>query len=136
VSATAELVAVAEGQPASVLFARLADARRAGESFEDAWPLALAAALAVVPAKWERTEWRHVLGGMAETWRAAFERWPASSKERALSLLADNTDREPAPERECEHCRGEIPEGRDTRTIYCSDKCRHAEHYSRAHAAA
>jgi hypothetical protein len=135
VSATAELVEVAEGRPAPVLFACLADARRAGETFERAWPEAFAAAVQVAESG-ERSEWANVLAGMAETWRAAWERCPASSKERALSLLADNTDREPAPDRECEHCHGEIGAERDARTIYCSDKCRHGEHYARMHAAA
>lgn len=87
--------------PATVLVELLADSRRAGESFESAWPDALAGALAVVDARWERTEWRHVLSGMSSTWREAFERVPASRHERALATVAQDPDREPIPDREC-----------------------------------
>ena len=111
-------------QPASVLFSKLADARRAGESFEQAWPVALTAALASVPNNTERREWMQVLGGMVQTWLAAFERQPASTNERALSLLADNTDRVPVPDRECEHCHGEVGTDRGPLARYCSDDCK------------
>jgi len=122
--------------PSSVLFSQLADARRAGESFEEAWPPALAAALASVHTKAECREWSEALGGMVETWRRAFERQPASNHERALSLLADNSDREPAPDRECEFCHGEIGADRGRLAVFCSDRCRHAANYERTHAAA
>jgi hypothetical protein len=117
--------------PAAVLFTQLAAARRRGEHFEEAWPDALTEALACVGSSSERGEWRDVLAGMVETWRAAFSRWPASSKERALSLLAENGDREPAPDRECEHCHGEIGAERGRLAVFCSDKCRHDAHYAR-----
>jgi hypothetical protein len=79
--------------PATVLVEQLAAARRRGESFADAWPDALAAALAAEPTRWERTEWRRVLGGMVETWREAFERVPASRHERALATVAQERER-------------------------------------------
>ena len=86
--------------PATALVEKLGAARRESVTFEDAWPDALAAALAAVPAKWERNEWAHVLSGMASTWRDAFERRPAGRRERALATVAQDPDREPMPERE------------------------------------
>jgi hypothetical protein len=59
--------------PPAVLAERLADARKRGEPFEQVWPDALSRALEVAPGG-ERKEWRTVLGSMADTFRAAFER--------------------------------------------------------------
>jgi hypothetical protein len=83
--------------PASTLLDQLADARRRGETFEEAWPDALDAALAAATSPWERGEWRDVLSGMAPTWRASYERSPAPARERALLVLAE--DRGPVPDR-------------------------------------
>jgi hypothetical protein len=55
--------------PPAVLRERLATARSGGVGFEEEWPVALAAA--VNAAQWEREEWRDMLSGMVETWRAA-----------------------------------------------------------------
>jgi len=124
--------------PSAVLFEQLAAARHEGEGFADAWPDALAAALAVVPVKSERREWAAVLGGMVGTWRDAFDRVPAHRHERALSLLADSSDREPmlAVRDECQHCNGPIAEGKDRRAIFCSDRCRRNASYARTHTVA
>ncbi len=119
---------------ATVLVDQLADARRDGVPFAEAWPDALAAALASVQSNTERGEWASVLGGMVGVWRDAFQRRPVSSHERALSLLADSSDREPSPGRSCEHCDGPIPDERDPRMIYCSDRCRRDASYMRTHA--
>jgi hypothetical protein len=115
--------------PAAVLTAQLADARRSGVTFEEAWPEAFSAALAVAPNRWERREWANVLGSMVDTWRSAWERRPAPSREVALQGLAADPDRVPLPERECarDSCGREIPSARGRRggpARYCSDACR------------
>lgn len=121
--------------PAAVMLEQLAAARRAGESFEDAWSVALAAALAVVEQVWERREWRHVLDDMASTWRDAFERRPASRCERSLATVAQDPDREPMPDRECERRGEEIPPDRGPLAVYCSGDCKDATNRERERAA-
>jgi len=111
--------------PAAVLCEQLAATRRRGESFADAWPGALVEALAVVPTKSERAVWPDVLGGMMQTWRDAFERVPASRHERALATVAQDPDRVPLPDRECERSGEEIPPDRGPLAIYCGEECKH-----------
>ena len=122
--------------PAAVLFTQLADARRRGEHFAEAWPDALTEALACVGSSSERGEWRDVLAGMTSTWRAAWERRPASGPEHALGGLLDDERVVPIPERECERCHGEIGPERKQIAIYCSDECRRAAVEERRLAAA
>ena len=108
--------------PPAVLRERLATARRGGEGFDEVWPVALAAA--VNAALWEREEWRDILSGMVETWRAAWERRDASRTERALLALL-TPGGTPLPERPCEHCGEEIPADRGVRggaARFCSDR--------------
>ncbi len=122
--------------PPTVLRERLAIARRAGVGFDEAWPVALAAAMNAV--KWEREEWRDILSGMVETWRAAWERRDASRTERAVLALAEPGGT-PLPERACENCGEEIPPERGTRGAaprFCSDRCRRRATYLRERAAA
>jgi hypothetical protein len=88
--------------PTTVLVKLLADSRRAGGTFADAWPGALSGALAGVQESQERGEWASVLGGMVATWRDAFERVPADGRERALATVAQDPDRQPMPDRPCE----------------------------------
>jgi hypothetical protein len=107
-------------RPPVELREQLAAARRAGASFDRAWPGALKAA--VNASQWERTEWLEVLSGMVEAWRAGWERQPATRPERALAMLV-LPGGEPLPERACEHCCGEIPSERDKRALFCSDGC-------------
>jgi len=78
-----------EMTPATVLLERLADARRAGRTFPEAWPDALAAGVAVAADPRERREWAKVLGEMVTTWRAAFERQVPSEPELALRIVAE-----------------------------------------------
>jgi hypothetical protein len=134
--ATVEVMSIRSEYPPGVLVTQLADARRDGEAFEAVWASALASALAVAPNGSERREWSTVLGEMVAIWRAAWERRPASAPEHALATVAQDPDRVPLPERECEHCRGEIGAERGRQAIFCSDKCRRDEHYARTHAAA
>jgi hypothetical protein len=115
--------------PAKILLEQLAAARRAGCTFEDAWQEAFAVAVAAAPNRDERREWASVLGGMVEVWRSAWERRPASAPEVALRVVAEDSDREPLPERECAHCGQEVPDERGRRGAparYCSPRCCHA----------
>jgi predicted nucleic acid-binding Zn ribbon protein len=107
-------------RPTVELRERLAAARRAGASFDEAWPSALKAA--VNASQWERAEWLEALSGTAEAWRAGWERQPATRPERAFAMLV-MPGGEPLPERACEQCGGEIPPERDRRARFCSDGC-------------
>jgi hypothetical protein len=106
--------------PPAALRERLAIARRGDVSFDEAWPVALAAAINAV--QWERDEWRDVLAGMVETWRAAWERRASTSAESAVLaiVLPGGT---PLPERACEQCGVEIAADRHRNARYCSDGC-------------
>jgi hypothetical protein len=119
--------------PPAVLRDRLAAARRGGVSFDEAWPVALAAA--VNAAQWEREEWRDILSSMVETWRAAWERRDASRPERAVLALVTPGGM-PLPERACENCGEEIPADRHRGARFCSDRCRRRATYLRERAAA
>jgi predicted nucleic acid-binding Zn ribbon protein len=107
-------------RPTVELREQLAAARRAGASFDEAWPGALKAA--VNASQWERAEWLEALSGTVEAWRAGWERQPATRPERALAMLV-LPGGEPLPERACEQCGGEIPPERDKRALFCSDRC-------------
>lgn len=113
--------------PAAVLLAHLAAARRRGEAFEVAWPAAVAAALRVAPRD-ECEAWHDALAGTLSSWHEAWLRHPPTRAERALRSVAEDPDRVPLPERECERCHGEIPpeRGRGTRVRYCSSECKEA----------
>jgi hypothetical protein len=119
--------------PPTVLRERLATARSGGLGFEEAWPGALAAA--VNAAQWEREEWRDILSGMVETWRAAWERRDASSAERAVLALV-MPGGTPLPERACENCGEEMPADRHRAARFCSDPCRRHATYLRERSAA
>jgi hypothetical protein len=98
----------------------LADARRAGASFDQAWPVALWAALSTV--QWEREQWEDVLSSMVDTWRAAWERRASTSAESAvLELMMPGGT--PLPERACECCGAEVALDRHRNARYCSDDC-------------
>jgi transcriptional regulator with XRE-family HTH domain len=116
------------GRPPVVLRERLAAARRAGASFDEAWPGALIDAVNAVG--WERAEWLEVLSELVDTWRAGWEQTPATRPERALAMLA-LPGGAPLPERACEHCGEEIPPERDRRARFCSDHCRRQANYQR-----
>jgi hypothetical protein len=122
-------------RPPVLLRERLAAARLAGTSFEEAWPMALASAMNTV--HWEREEWQNVLASMVETWRSAWERRDATSAESAVLaiVLPGGT---PLPERACEHCGVEIPADRHRNARHCSNDCaKHAAyHRERERAAA
>ena len=107
-------------RPTVELRERLAAARRAGASFDEAWPGALKAA--VNASQWERAEWLEALSGTVEAWRAGWERQPATRPERAFAMLV-MPGGEPLPERACEQCGGEIPPERDKRARFCSYGC-------------
>ncbi len=114
--------------PPTVLRERLATARSRSVGFEEAWPGALATA--VNAAQWEPEEWRDILSGMVETWRAAWERRDATSTERAVLALV-MPGGTPLPERACENCGEEIPADRHRAARLCSDPCRRHATYLR-----
>ncbi len=98
----------------------LAAARRAGASFDQAWPGALAATVEAV--QWERAEWLEALSNTVKVWRAGWERRPSTGPERALDALVMPGGK-PLPERPCELCDGEIPPERDVKARFCTDGC-------------
>jgi predicted nucleic acid-binding Zn ribbon protein len=110
------------GPPPVIVLEQLADARRAGVSFADAFPDAVAEALAVV-APDERAGWRDALHGSVEGWRRGWDRVPPTRAEGALLLVAENGDRVPLPDRPCARC-GALIEGRARNAIYCSERCK------------
>jgi transcriptional regulator with XRE-family HTH domain len=120
-------------RPPVVLRERLAAARRAGASFDEAWPGALMTSVNAV--QWERTEWLEILSELVDAWRAGWDRTPTTSPERALAMLA-LPGGAPQPERACEHCGEEIPPERDKRARFCSDRCRRQANYQRERTAA
>jgi hypothetical protein len=112
---------------------QLAAARRAGVSFDEAWPVALATAVGTT--RWEREEWQAALSGTVWAWRAAWEHRDASRPENALTMLV-RPGGEQLPERACEHCGVEIPAERHRNARFCSDACRRHATYLRERAAA
>ena len=119
--------------PPEVLRERLAAARDDGVGFDEAWPVALAAA--VNTAQWEREEWIDALSGTVEAWRAAWERRDATRPEQALSVIV-RPGGTPLPERACENCGEEMPADRNVVARFCSDPCRRHATYLRERAAA
>lgn len=125
----------------SVLLEALAAARRSGEEFDSAWEAASALALG---ASCDPADWRAVLDGTRDGWEAAYRRLPASSSERALTLLAWDAEladvgrQSPVGDsdtgRVCRHCDQPIsPErGRRAPAFFCSTRCRQAWHRGRA----
>lgn len=102
--------------PPAKLREHLADARRAGVSFEQAWPIALEATVGTV--QWERAEWLEALSNTVKEWREGWERRPSTGP--ALEALPGGV---PLPERACELCGAEVPAERDVKARYCSDGC-------------
>ena len=119
--------------PPEVLRERLAAARRDGVGFDEAWPVALAAAVNVV--RWEREEWIDALLGTVEAWRAAWERRDATGREQALAVFV-RPGGEQLPERACESCGVEMPAERHRGARFCSDGCRRHATYLRERTAA
>jgi len=86
--------------PPTILSRELASARARGELFEDAWTVALEAALdGKFRSSWERHEWRTVFVETVDEWNRAFDQQPASRPGLALHRLQD-PDAVPAPERD------------------------------------
>jgi hypothetical protein len=80
--------------PAVRLAQDLADARRRGETFADAWTVAVKRATAGLRTD-ERTAWKGALADTRPAWLAAWERRPASVPERALLAVAADPERVP-----------------------------------------
>jgi hypothetical protein len=120
--------------PTCVLGDRLARARRDGQDFHEAWPPALADALRLVAGDPEELkQWHRVLVETLPVWRAAYDRAPATRRDRALALVADPADREPLPERACALCGRALPADAHRNRRYCSDLCRRSASDGRPH---
>jgi hypothetical protein len=63
--------------PPTILLEQLAEARRAGRAFEEVWPQACEAALAVEPVGEQRHDWTKALTATRDAWAGAYERRPA-----------------------------------------------------------
>jgi hypothetical protein len=120
--------------PTAVLLQVLRERRDAGDAFGDAWPDAVHAALVDVQDLYERRRWRHALQGTISAWQASYEQQPAGRRERHLSILANNDDREPiVATRTCAHCDGPVPphpKGLQTKR-YCTRACKDRADYQR-----
>jgi hypothetical protein len=93
--------------PLKLLRHHLEDARARGEQFGSAWPGAVKAALEdLKPA--EKREWRDCLEHTRSTWGRCFNREPATERELALRHVRTLIDREPMPDRWCDHCGGAL----------------------------
>jgi hypothetical protein len=110
----------------ATLFEALTAARRAGEDFDAAWEIASVGALG---ASWEAGDWAPVLEATRQTWEAAYQRLPASSSERALTLLGWEAELVDVG-RACRRCGSGIPPERGRRgpASFCSDRCRRSWH--------
>jgi hypothetical protein len=60
--------------PPAILLHELADARRRGEDFEEAFPLACEAALAAASSGKDRYDWTRALTATRDAWAGAYER--------------------------------------------------------------
>lgn len=81
--------------PAERLGRDLADARRRGEPFAEAWTVAVKHAIAG-QRRDERTVWSAAFTETAEAWRAAWERRPATRAQVAVLAIATDPERERA----------------------------------------
>jgi len=104
------------------LAAFLADARRRGLSFLDAWPGAMSV---VCGHAHERDVWLTAFRDTRDVWQRAYEgSAPLSRAEAALrGLPLDLVDLDGAgiERRRCGHCGSAIPPERDPRARFCSD---------------
>jgi hypothetical protein len=100
-----------------------------GRDFDDAWEAASATALG---ASCDPGDWRPVLDGTRDGWEAAYQRMPATDRERALTLLGEGMELVDVG-RACRRCDGPIPPERDRRApaSFCSDRCRRQWHAAR-----
>ena len=72
----------------------------------------------------ELKQWHRALVETLPVWRAAYDRSPATRRDRALALVADPSDREPMAERACALCARPIPADAHRNRRYCGDACR------------
>lgn len=75
--------------PAQLLGQHLADARRHGECFADAWPAAVEVALDG-QRRGELSAWRAALDETGYAWEAGWDRREATAAQRALLTVAED----------------------------------------------
>lgn len=105
---------------------QLADARRAGRTFDEAWPAALDQALDGA----RDPDWPSALEATRGAWHAAYERRPAPRRERAALALLPDVDavRLDDDARLCARCGEPIAAGKRPAARYCSRACQRATH--------
>jgi hypothetical protein len=113
--------------PAVRLAQDLADARRRGEAFEVAWPVATARAVHGQRAD-EGAAWSTAFTATAAAWSAAWHREAATRPQRALLAVAQDPERVAMPEHgECARCAAALPPPRHGQAQkWCSAACRRA----------
>jgi len=124
--------------PAEQLGQILADARRAGDPFELAWPAALTAAVRG-SATSDRGAWLAALQATRGAWRAAWERRAPTRAQRALVAVAEDDERAPLEPGDdgtafCARCDAPIlaePRRPGARATYCSLRCRRSASVAR-----
>jgi hypothetical protein len=76
----------------AVLLDQLATARRAGQTFEDAWEPAVAVALRSVADPREHAAWVKVLAATRGAWERSYERRPSPRPELALRTVVEDRE--------------------------------------------
>ncbi len=105
----------------------LADARRAGLGFEDAWAAGVAAAVHGQRPD-EGAAWSTALAATRDAWEAAWDGRAATTAQRAVHALAVDDERVALAEfGECGRCDAPLPPPRHgPQRRWCSDACRRA----------
>ncbi len=114
--------------PLETLSAALAESRRSGVAFPQAWPQALEAALSGAD---ERDQWTKALLATQSAWEAAYDGKPATRPERALGLVGSDPERDvplPPGSRICRRCGEPIPPAKASNAVYCSRECQRGVH--------
>jgi len=112
---------------AAALRLDLDDARRRGETFEDAWPAAVSRATAG-QRRDEADAWSTALAATRDAWSTAWHREAATTAQRALHAVAVDPERVALPEHgECARCAAALPPPRNGQPQkWCSPACRRA----------
>jgi hypothetical protein len=121
--------------PTQALIELLAEQRRAGADFPEARAFAVPIVISTIEDIHNTDEVQNWLTAFESTryaWEASFCRSTTSRRERALSLLADDSDREPFAGT-CSRCAEPLPPAKRVGAprMYCGDRCRKLAHRER-----